>query len=321
MRTDDPNACVKCGDPLVALLVVSSLALLFALAIAGYVYLISTNPAALPHVVSTASIVISHFQTLAILGSLRLAWPESARKVISAFGLAGLDLAALDIDAARPECLLASRGSEGFFHIFNIVMLGCVLSVLFALNLVKLLVALYLYSRRGASQIVRLSAGIGSRISRTSFASRASRSSAASRTSHLSYPSRNGASVRVSERPLPSASGGEGGDAADAAEGRGGASVRFAMSTADTDPDTGPRESANSSCSGSSPCYSGSHPSSREGAPLRAAKSQTTPEGASRRPWLQLVERGLDRLFIAETIAFQITLIASWQVAQCLAQL
>ena len=74
--------------------------------------LISLYPSALPHLVSTLSILLSHLQTVAIIGTLRLAWPASSRTIISSLGLSGLDLAALRHIEATQRLLLLPFGSE-----------------------------------------------------------------------------------------------------------------------------------------------------------------------------------------------------------------
>ena len=55
-------------------------------------------PDALKTWVSTASIILTHMQTLAIFSRLRLAWPDSAQTVMTAVLVTNIQL-----DAARPE--------------------------------------------------------------------------------------------------------------------------------------------------------------------------------------------------------------------------
>ena len=104
VRSDSPTQCVKCIKKLYAVLALVGLLTAFALLLVSYAFFMLKHPSALKRWVSTFSIVICHLQTISILSSLRLAWPQSAEAVFSALVVNGINL-----DAARPECLSDER--------------------------------------------------------------------------------------------------------------------------------------------------------------------------------------------------------------------
>lgn len=67
VSTLEPALCVRCADPLITLIVVSSILVAFVLALVAYVYFISRYPRALRRWVSSVSIVVTHIQTLSII--------------------------------------------------------------------------------------------------------------------------------------------------------------------------------------------------------------------------------------------------------------
>ena len=99
VRSDDPTQCVECIDKLYAILALCALMLAFAAMLISYAIMMLKYPSALKRWVSTFSIIICHLQTVSIVSSLRLAWPQSAEKVFAVLIVNGFNL-----DAARPEC-------------------------------------------------------------------------------------------------------------------------------------------------------------------------------------------------------------------------
>ena len=70
VSTLEPALCVRCADPLITLIVVSSILVAFVLALVAYVYFISRYPRALRRWVSSVSIVVTHIQTLSIISQV-----------------------------------------------------------------------------------------------------------------------------------------------------------------------------------------------------------------------------------------------------------
>ena len=79
VRTDLPERCVECVDRTMALFALLGLVAAFLFLAAIYVFMMLRHPKGLRKWVSSGSILISHLQTVAIVGSLRLAWPKSAK--------------------------------------------------------------------------------------------------------------------------------------------------------------------------------------------------------------------------------------------------
>jgi hypothetical protein len=103
VRSDDPTQCVQCIDKLYAILALCGLMVAFAAMLISYAIMMLKYPSALKQWVSTFSIIICHLQTVSIVSSLRLAWPQSAEKVFAVLIVNGFNL-----DAARPECSACS---------------------------------------------------------------------------------------------------------------------------------------------------------------------------------------------------------------------
>ena len=103
------RTCVQCSLrhpwPLIVLL---SVLTAFVLLGATYAGVLVYRPQHLKHFSSTIAIFVAHLQTLTILATLRLAWPQSARTAVSFLVINGLQL-----EATRPECLFSSpNGTE-----------------------------------------------------------------------------------------------------------------------------------------------------------------------------------------------------------------
>ena len=98
VRIDSPEECIKCEAPIYSALALSGMALLFFGGLATYAYLINRYPTMLKAGVSTASILLTHLQTVSIVVQLRLAWPQSVDAAASYLIVNGLNL-----QAARPS--------------------------------------------------------------------------------------------------------------------------------------------------------------------------------------------------------------------------
>jgi hypothetical protein len=122
LRSDEPTACTYC-DPAkrtmgLVLIVVTSLAFVGLLV----VYIAFIRQSSMKKWVSTAALFISHLQTLAIVGNLRLSWPPAVE--------ATTDLLSLSLAHAsflRPECYIDSSKS---FIILSTVQVDTVLVTL-----------------------------------------------------------------------------------------------------------------------------------------------------------------------------------------------
>ena len=94
--------------------------LLFFVAVFTYAYLINRQRDQTKLWVSTASILVTQLQTLNVIAKLRVRWPPSAETFFALLIVNGLQL-----EAARPECLIDTSTSSGaefpFYHVFNIV--------------------------------------------------------------------------------------------------------------------------------------------------------------------------------------------------------
>ena len=130
------DECVKCRgvrEPAIAIAVAGSLMLV---GLVSYVWFIQTHPESLTKVISTASILISHVQTLSIIMNLRLSWPPSAEAVTSA-----MVVNIFELETLRPECLVGEENEDFHFalslHVLRAFML---LAMLVSLNAVRMLV-------------------------------------------------------------------------------------------------------------------------------------------------------------------------------------
>ena len=121
--------CVECGDVLPPILLMSALFTFTVFALGFYIWLINKYPSSLKRWVSTSSILINHVQTIAIVGNLRLDWPQSVIAVTGA-----LSFNVLNVSIIRPECLLINTSASPFF-IFTIASCGFVIFVLAVLFL------------------------------------------------------------------------------------------------------------------------------------------------------------------------------------------
>ena len=126
------NHCVKCDGfirPLVTLIVVG---VVFIFLLGFYVYFIQKHPESLTQVVSTASILITHVQTLTIIINLRLAWPESVETATNLMLINVLESA----EMLRPECLQRDESSH-FAAAFAVMRAFVLLLILLLIRSVK----------------------------------------------------------------------------------------------------------------------------------------------------------------------------------------
>ena len=77
VQAKNPDTCEQCGGLDTQILILSVGMTLFVTALASYLYLIHRYPESIRKGVSTASIIITHLQTVAILRLLQLHWPPS----------------------------------------------------------------------------------------------------------------------------------------------------------------------------------------------------------------------------------------------------
>ena len=132
---NDKFECLQCNRRQAALLTIVGVSTFMVLTLVSYLYLISKYPSALKRWVSTVSIIISHVQTVSIVGNLRLAWPQSVTSVTSIFSL---DI--LETDFLRPECLF-DRSTRIYF-LFNLVKFAVVFAGLGGLSVAQMLLSI-----------------------------------------------------------------------------------------------------------------------------------------------------------------------------------
>ena len=77
--------------------------------------------------------MISHFQTVGIVGNLKVDWPPSVVALTSV-----MNFNMLDFSLVRPECLLVDVKGASPFFIFTIAACGLVLILLTVLNVMTL---------------------------------------------------------------------------------------------------------------------------------------------------------------------------------------
>ena len=104
----DPRQCIRC-DPdalpvAIAGVVLLSVGLLAALS--AYVFCVRRHGQSLRKGISSLTIVVTHVQTLSIVGYLSLAWPPSVHAVTGT-----LSLSFVDMEFVRPECLSEVRSA------------------------------------------------------------------------------------------------------------------------------------------------------------------------------------------------------------------
>lgn len=124
LRSDDTLQCVYCNPFLKTLTTVLGilLVIIFVTWLVVYIRVVRRNRN-MKKWVSTISIFISHLQTVAIVGNLRLQWPPSVEEISSLFSLSLVGQALL-----RPECF-ASQGVNLQF-IFSICEVSAILLLL-----------------------------------------------------------------------------------------------------------------------------------------------------------------------------------------------
>ncbi len=147
VRSDSSTECVECIDRILAIALLIAMVVLALLAVAAYGYFTIRYPAALKKWVATASILVAHLQTLAIITRLRLAWPASTEAALAFVVVNGLQL-----EAARPECVIHDPAAEAssaenvnFFFLFSTAKVGLPLLLLLLLASVRWAAQLYVH--------------------------------------------------------------------------------------------------------------------------------------------------------------------------------
>ena len=126
VKVDDPNKCTECQGAWRSIAALVAVFVLFLAALAGYAWMLHKHQGFTTQGMASASVIMTHLQTMSIVAKLRLAWPPSTEVVMTTFS------AGFSLDGTRPECLLAADPEEGeegtelpFFHIFGITKVTC----------------------------------------------------------------------------------------------------------------------------------------------------------------------------------------------------
>lgn len=77
VRTEKPDVCVRCIAWVAALVLNVCVSLVLLGALGAYVYMIAHNRYAIKRWIASVSIVLNHAQTVAIVGTIQLGWPQS----------------------------------------------------------------------------------------------------------------------------------------------------------------------------------------------------------------------------------------------------
>ena len=135
---DNANECVPCENAQFAFACAIGGGLLVLIAAAAYVTVLLKFPVAFERWGGTITLVLTHVQTLSILGSLAVDWPQSTR-----FAFSGLDLLVGDMASLRAECLVGGRPSSSMsmYHLKALASMG------FLLLLPVVFIVLRLYHR------------------------------------------------------------------------------------------------------------------------------------------------------------------------------
>lgn len=77
------NRCTRCGDTLYSVVTLITILCIFIIGLAFYAYMIARHARSTKWVTSSIAIFVTHLQTIEIISKLRVAWPESTRKVVA----------------------------------------------------------------------------------------------------------------------------------------------------------------------------------------------------------------------------------------------
>ena len=133
VRSDDSELCIACPDPMVTWLLAGGVLLVVVALAAGYYHLVQHFQKLgerLDLWVNTAAIFFCHLQTLSILGTLKLAWPQSVETLTS---FATVDF--LSLGAIRPECAL--QLGENAFYYLTIVRMAVLMALVLGVSVVQ----------------------------------------------------------------------------------------------------------------------------------------------------------------------------------------
>jgi hypothetical protein len=134
VRVDDPGLCTHCTNSVYSLVVLVVLLLLCLSGLGIYSYLMTRNSRSITRWASNFSILVTHLQTIEIISKMRIAWPQSARQVMSFTAISGISL-----EASRPECLFGEN--VPLFYVISISRIGLPLALLVLLSMLRVLSA------------------------------------------------------------------------------------------------------------------------------------------------------------------------------------
>ena len=133
LSTTKLYACTRCDKQWVAILSLCLLAGGFFFALSAYAYFTIKYDEAMTRIVSTASILISHVQTMTIVGNLQLVWPP---RTSDAFGYLVVD--GFNLGAAKPECLTIGEENDFVSQFLTLTRVGTPLAMIVLIISVRL---------------------------------------------------------------------------------------------------------------------------------------------------------------------------------------
>ena len=125
-RVDNPSKCIRCGNPLTPVLLISiACGVMMVMLFVCIALIRKYRLTRLKRWVSTVAIIATHFQTVSIVGNLHLRWPPPVEAVTELATLSVFE----NTQIFRPECLVEDRGISTFY-LFSILVAGGILFVL-----------------------------------------------------------------------------------------------------------------------------------------------------------------------------------------------
>jgi hypothetical protein len=145
VRVDDPGLCTHCTNTVYSIVVLIVLLVMCLSGLGMYAYLMTRNSRSITRWASNFSILITHLQTVEIIAKMRIAWPQSARHIMSFTAMSGISL-----EASRPECLFGE--DVPLFYVISLSRIGLPLALLFLVAFLHVLSVVCGCSAEGLDQ-------------------------------------------------------------------------------------------------------------------------------------------------------------------------
>ena len=115
----DINECVQCGSQAFAIFAVAGISTGFFMMAAMYAWFTIKYPDSTTQFVSTASILLSHMQTMNLIGRMKLTWPPSSSTALQLFAVDGFSF-----EAGRPECIFVGNTQDWLAPVLQVIRLA-----------------------------------------------------------------------------------------------------------------------------------------------------------------------------------------------------